>query len=298
MSVKSPVTLSANTELIETVPVKYIIEEYKRILDMDVSAYFEGLEKIYIYRCNDTGFRFYYPENIFGDEQFYADLQKMDFYYNDWLWEHKTALENIPPGSRVLEVGCGTGSFMKTLVKKGFDITGLELNNEAVKVCRENGLTVFNELLEAHIIKHAGEYDVVCAFQVLEHVYDVHSFIDCCIKCLKPGGKLIIGVPNNNPWLYMYDKYHAMNMPPHHSGLWDKSSFSRLTSFFPLRLIKTGFEPLYNRVQFLQIYLRHKKSNKLLKMLGKIHPGIINRLFFPLRYFIKGKCILVVFEKV
>lgn len=297
MSIKSPVNLSGSTTLVETVPVKLIIDGYRSLLDMDVSHYFTGLNEISIYRCNDTGFRFYYPETIFGDAAFYAALQQKDFYYNQWIWEHNKALEQIPSGSKVLEVGCGIGSFIGKLQQQGFDCTGLELNQAAVEVCKQKGLTVYNELLETHINQHSGSYDVVCSFQVLEHVYDVHSFITCCLQCLKPGGKLILAVPNNNPWYYRHDKYHLMNLPPHHSGLWNKEAFSKLPAYFPIKVKSIQFEPLLDRIQFIQTWLQHHCLNGLYKLSQKMHRGLLSRLLWPLKWLVKGKCILVVFEK-
>jgi hypothetical protein len=44
-------------------------------------------------------------------------------------------------------VGVATGTFMDKLTEKWFDITGLELNNSAVAVCKGKGLKVYNELL-------------------------------------------------------------------------------------------------------------------------------------------------------
>lgn len=297
MPVNSPVTLRFNTEQIEKIPVQLIIDGYRDLLSMDVSSYFTGLDHISICRCKDTGFRFYYPETIFGDAGFYAELQKWEFYYNEWNWEHARAASYIKPGHKVLEVGCGTGYFLEGLKKRGLDGVGLELNNDAVEVCKQKGLNVANELVEEHSAENPGKYDIVCAFQVLEHVYNVHSFIVSCINCLKPGGKLIFAVPNNNPWFYKYDKYHTLNMPPHHSGLWDKATFRKLSSWFTVNVERVTAEPLYNRRFFLQLYLQHKKYNRLWKIIEKIRPGILNRLLWPLSWFNQGKCLLAVMEK-
>jgi hypothetical protein len=79
MKIKSPLTGQYNTEQIEKVSVKYLIQGYKDLLGIDVSRFFLNLDSIYIYKCNDTGYRFYYPETIFGDAAFYSELQGMDF---------------------------------------------------------------------------------------------------------------------------------------------------------------------------------------------------------------------------
>jgi SAM-dependent methyltransferase len=295
--VKSPVTPDGDAVLIETLPVQRIVEGYRKLLGIDVSKYFGGNIEIAIYRCTDTGFRFYYPESIFADEEFYAFLQKRDSYYSEWHWEHEAALKKLLPQSKVLEVGCGTGSFMINLKEKGFNCTGLELNAAAVKVCRQKGLKVYNELLEIHVIQNSGEYDAVCAFQVLEHIYDVRSFINECLKCLKPGGKLIFAVPNSNPYLFKYDKYHTMNLPPHHSGLWNKAAFQKLPAFYPLKVDTIKFEPLFNRQYFLNGFFVHFKLGLINKIMNKIPPRIINNLLWPLKFFVKGRNILAVFIK-
>ena len=295
--IKSPVTSNGTAELVETIPVDRIIRDYRKLLDFDVSQYFAGTNEVAIYKCRDTGFRFYYPNTIFADESFYTFLQQKDFYYSKWNWENREALKKLVPGGKILEVGCGTGSFIHRLKEKGFDCIGLELNKSAVEVCRQKGLVVYNELLDTHSKLHAEKYDAVCAFQVLEHVYDVHSFLNESLQCLKPGGRLIIAVPNNNPYFYKYDKYHTLNLPPHHSGLWNKESLRRLTGFFPMTVCKLKAEPLNNRDYFLSVYMEHLKMGSLYRGIRKIGPGIINRLSWPLKFFIQGKCVLVIFVK-
>lgn len=297
LNVPSPVTKTGRTELVETIPVSMIVEEYQKLLGADVSEYFVGLDEIAIFKCLDTGFRFYYPSTIFADEKFYTFLQGKSFYYSSWLWEHQKAMEKIPSSGKILEVGCGTGSFIERLSKKGYDCTGLELNDAAVQVCREKGLKVYNELLDKHLIENAGTYDVVCAFQVLEHVYDVNSFITECIKCLKPGGKLIFAVPNNFPYYSKYDKYNTLNMPPHHSGLWNTDVFGQLPSFFPLKADFIKAEPLFDRHHFLNVYLKHKKMEGLRNMINKIRPGIVSRLLWPVSWFVEGRSVVAMFIK-
>lgn len=297
MTINSPVTKNGQATLIDAIPVPLIIDSYRQLLDMDVAGYFTGLNEVSIYRCTDTGFRFYHPNTIFGDAGFYEQLQQKGFYYRPWVWEHQQALAQIAPGSKVLEVGCGLGTFIEKLQATGFDCTGLELNESAAAVCRQKGLTVHNQLLDAHLKERSEYYDVVCAFQVLEHVYDVRSFITESLQCLKPGGKLIYAVPNNNPWFFHYQKYHTLNMPPHHSGLWDKAAFTQLPQHFPVQLKGLWIEPLLDRTQFIQVYLNHHRMYGLERLAKKIHPGIISRMFYPLKWLVKGKCILVVFEK-
>lgn len=298
-AIKSPITLEGNVVLRDVLAARDIVSEYKRALDIDVSGYFEGYPEIAIYECAATGFRFFHPAAVFADANFYALLQgNASFsYYRDWQWEHKMALRALAPQSLVLEVGCGTGSFLRTLKSKGFEVAGLELNNAAVDVCRRQGLPVHNELLESHRRRHSAHYDAVCAFQVLEHVYDVRSFINECLACLKRGGKLIVAVPNNNPYLFKFDKYHALNLPPHHAGLWNRAAFRRLPDFFPLAVDQIRVEPLYDRRYFLDVCIRHFDLWRTRALVAKLPPRIIDTLLRPLPWFVQGRNILAIFTK-
>jgi hypothetical protein len=81
----------------------------------------------------------------------------------------------------------------------------------------------------------------------------VNSFILSCLKILKPGGKIVIGVPNNNPYIHKYDVYHTLNLPPHHMGLWDKNSLTHLQNFYPMKLTFLETEPNLNFDYWLDV---------------------------------------------
>ena len=92
---------------------------------------------------------------------------------------------------------------------------------------RERGITVVEELLS----DHSKTYDVVTAFQVLEHIADPLPFLKNCIDALNPGGLLVIAVPNNDAFIRFADL--PLNEPPHHVGLWSPRSLASLpTSCF------------------------------------------------------------------
>jgi 2-polyprenyl-3-methyl-5-hydroxy-6-metoxy-1,4-benzoquinol methylase len=241
----SPITHSKNVSLDIEISVNDIKQLYKDAIGMDISAYFKGLDKIQIYKCNDSSYRFYYPRTIEGDGAFYADLQnkfsEKGGYYRPWTFDHEFANDLIMHGNEVFEIGCGTGLFMKKIQERGINISGLELNNKAVEECKKLGLTVENELVSEHSKLNSEKYDVICAFQVLEHVTEVKEFLDDTLKCLKKGGKLIIGVPCSDPYYMRHNKYETFNLPPHHMGLWNLNTFKNLEPLFGLKLIKHTF---------------------------------------------------------
>lgn len=300
MSFRSPITGSVNTSLVHKIPTKIIIEKYQQ-LNIDVSRFFTQCEEIEMHQCNDSLYRFYYPFNIFGDGKFYEELQaKAPGYYIEGRWEHFKALNFINKNERVLEVGCGDGFFLDLLRKKNIGSVGLELNSKAAEDARKKGLTVYTQLLEEHSNAHANQYDVVCSYQVLEHISEPHSFLSDCLKAIKPGGKIIIAVPNNNPYIFKHDLFHTLNLPPHHAGLWNKEAFENLQKFFPVKLISTNIEPLTEYKEWFQAqvkYLKEKKSiwGNLLSLVPRPLYKVVLRAF---RNSIEGRNILVVFTKI
>ena len=68
------------------------------------------------------------------------------------------------------------------------------------------------------------------------------NLLNDCLNALRPGGILILGVPNNDGLIGFADA--PLNMPPHHMGLWKKKSLVALTQVFPLDLKVVEVEPL------------------------------------------------------
>ncbi len=299
MAVISPINESENITKIEELDANKIIDLYKS-LGIDVRRFFENLKKISLYQCNESLYRFYHPLSIFGDDQFYQELYStIPNYYHPQRWEYGYAITQIRPGSTVLEIGSGAGIFLERLRQSNCEVTGLELNSKAIADSREKGLTVHAEFVETFAQKHVNQFDVVCSFQVLEHVANVKSFIEAALLALKPGGKLILSVPNSHPYFLKHDKYHTLNLPPHHSGLWNRSSLEKLAAFFPMNLEAIKIEPLKEYKEWYLIQVNHYKEKKpLLAALMKIVPRFVyKRVLSLLSSNIEGSYITAVYQK-
>ncbi|MBK5272437.1 MAG: class I SAM-dependent methyltransferase [Bacteroidia bacterium] len=249
--INSPLTGNADVKKVGMLTRGDIISLYKKQAGIDVTRFFVTTPVINIYECNETCYRFYHPGCIIGDEKLYEELQfkgieNKQGYYRVNQFDHKYADSEIDEGEHVLEIGCGDGSFLKSLMGKTKNITGIELNANAAQLCRKNGIEVYNELIEAHSVKRYCYYDAICCFQVLEHIYDVKVFIFNSLKALKTGGKFIISVPNNEPYFLRYNKYETFNLPPHHMGLWNEKVFKKLENLFPVELKKIIYSDSYS----------------------------------------------------
>jgi 2-polyprenyl-3-methyl-5-hydroxy-6-metoxy-1,4-benzoquinol methylase len=300
MKIKSPVTDSYNTSKIKDIPTAAIIDLYKAELNFDISEYFHGLDHIELLRCDDTGYRFYYPFDIFGDDKFYQHLQNHENYYPGEKWEYVAARKLIGENKHVLEIGSGGAQFLESLKSQhSASLCGLELNTRAVEDAKAKGLNLIAETIDVFSKKNKERFDVVCGLQVLEHIYDVRSYIQSSLEVLKKGGQLIICVPNNNPYIYKQDSMHTLNLPPHHAGLWNRKAFSSLLSFFPMRLNKVLIEPLHDYKFWYQTQVRHLREirSPWAGVLSIIPRPIYKAPLIALRNIIEGRNIMVEFIK-
>ena len=102
----------------------------------------------------------------------------------------------IPPGARVLELGTGDGLLTAALVGAGVDV---ELLEGSALLCgraraAHPGLVVHEAMFET--FSAAGQYDVVLALHVLEHVDDPVALLRRVVTWLRPGGIAVLVVPN------------------------------------------------------------------------------------------------------
>jgi SAM-dependent methyltransferase len=121
--------------------------------------------------------------------------------FEDWYWWHRgrrTIVRRIlrrhaSPGSRILDVGCGTGATTASLSAFG-DVIGLDLGPAALRHARARGLPVARGSAERLPVR-AASLDVVVALDVLEHLDDDRRALDEMLRVLRPGGLLLATVP-------------------------------------------------------------------------------------------------------
>ena len=96
---------------------------------------------------------------------------------------------------RLLDYGCGTGHFLAGAKKAGWQVTGLEPNARARQ---DAAARVGQPILEPGALATLapGSFDAVTLWHVLEHVHTLGDTLEQLIRVLRPGGKLLIAVPN------------------------------------------------------------------------------------------------------
>lgn len=299
MSFCSPITGNNDVTLLKKLQAKQLIHDWKHF-QIDITEELNRHEEIYLYQCNQTQVKFFTPFDIAGSSKLYEQLQKFDWYYMPNKWEHQLALRDLLGCKDILEVGCASGSFVKSGIDAGLNIKGIELNEAAVTAAQQKNYPVERLDLKEAANLYRESLDGVCSFQVLEHVPNPKDFIKWSIQMLKPGGKLIYCVPNSESFLKY--QYNLLDMPPHHMTQWSDGSFRALEKIFSIKLEKVVFEPLaqYHVSSYLAAYSSRFRSASLGKLLfnGYTLPLYEKCLNLGLRKLLTGQSLYVRFSKV
>lgn len=132
----------------------------------------------------------------------------------------KSRFWTIPPckkGGRILDIGCGSGSYLRVVQELGWEAHGVEVDRKATNYAREKlGLDVFPGQLEEARFPD-GYFDVVNMWHVLEHLpHPTRSLVEVR-RILKIGGTLMIEVPSlRSPQALLFqDKWFHLDVPRH-----------------------------------------------------------------------------------
>jgi len=139
----------------------------------------------------------------------------------------------------ILDVGAGTGDFLREAKNKGWKAFGVEPNASALKRAEEKGISLESEL-ETYV---GQKFDVVTLWHVLEHIPNLDDTIEKLSSLVKPGGTLIIAVPNYQSFdAKHYGKFWAAYDVPRHIWHFSQHAIEKLfKAHFELEEIK----PLY-----------------------------------------------------
>jgi SAM-dependent methyltransferase len=241
---------------------------------------------------------------IYGDGQFYARLSKYPWYYESNKWEFDAAASivgRLAP-TNLLEIGSGDGLFLDKIRGLQINSEGIDINPDAVAKCKQKGLKVRLQ----NVFEIAETFDAVVSFQVLEHMENLKSLMEFLVtKLVRPGGYLILAVPNPDGYLRELG-VNLLDMPPHHNSCWGLPTFEFLAAHYGLTLMEYVQEPL-RYVHYLSLVDCVKQSqteSANLSLRTRIFnrvQGLIVRMLAPLAYLrdrdhIIGQTHMVVFQ--
>lgn len=132
-------------------------------------------------------------------------------------WPHYDAnyddlLAPLARDGRVLDVGCGTGSMLGWLRTRGFtNVRGVDISPGDVAFANDylGATLVMEQDAVGHLIENVGKYDLVIAKAIVEHVpkEDLVALVDALAVGLRPGGRVVVEVPNMDWLLAPHERY-------------------------------------------------------------------------------------------
>ncbi len=136
-----------------------------------------------------------------------------------WLRRRRAnKIRQFVSSGRVLDIGCGRGHILYHLRRRGWTVYGVELSADAASHARDVlGLDVSIEGF--HPDRFADEsFDVIIMWHVLEHLPDLRAVLAGCRRMLRPGGLLVVSVPNFESWQAKLTRYHwfHLDLPRHY----------------------------------------------------------------------------------
>ncbi|MCH2169250.1 class I SAM-dependent methyltransferase [Myxococcota bacterium] len=137
----------------------------------------------------------YYPDEYYGEPG--IKFQPLVERLVRWVGSRHISFlsQGLEPGARVLDVGCGRGVILGALADRGFEVHGFEISAEAARGADARAqVTVAGTLTEA---EYPSQYfDQVVIWHVFEHIVNPVETLESVHRILKPGGRLIVAVPN------------------------------------------------------------------------------------------------------
>lgn len=141
-------------------------------------------------------------------------------------------------GGAILDLGAGTGAFLHTMKDAGWKVNGLEPDTQA----RENAKNKYGvelEELDQFMSWPSQSCDAVTMWHVLEHVHELHPYLDKLREILKPGGRIFIAVPNYTSYdAKVYGEAWAAYDVPRHLYHFSPRSMGQLLKAHDLELEK------------------------------------------------------------
>jgi SAM-dependent methyltransferase len=163
----------------------------------------------------------YYPEEYWYAPRKDAASEMEEAYRRFVLRDHVNfvlrALADSGESGPVLDVGCGGGLFLGMLQERGFEVLGLDNSRAAAQGAwtHHRVRVILGDLANSPIGRESCA--AVTMFHVVEHLYDPESYLRAARDLLRPGGRLIVQVPNASSWqcLLFGERWNGFDIPRH-----------------------------------------------------------------------------------
>lgn len=206
-------------------------------------------EEFTIVKCSSCGFHFTNPipaESIIGNyyksEEYVSHSSSnkgiinrvYSIVRNYTLKQKVKLLSNYTKGNSLLDIGAGTGHFLNLAQTQGYEIQGLEPDEDARSFANQQ-FNLSLEKLDTLTSISSDSKDLITMWHVLEHVYHLKRDLSEIVRVLKTGGYLFIAVPNMDSWdAKFYKSYWAAYDVPRHLYHFQENTIKKLIETFGL----------------------------------------------------------------
>jgi SAM-dependent methyltransferase len=259
-----------------------------------------------LWTCATCSLQFFYPAQPGSPEWYAEDYRYRSLFESAELrWNHRQFLKRPARGRTLLDLGCGTGSLLGAARSNGYHVTGIDFDPNAIETARKRlgsddvHLGSISDFREAH---PGRQFDVVTAFEVIEHVESPGDFMRECSRMLAPGGELVISTPYRDRWPNLDE---AWDFPPHHLTRWDKAAVAFAIDLAGCRLVdmETGWTASANmlsdltRIGFVRGAIAGVTSDPQRRRSGRIgvaavahrmKKGVVSAIGVPLDVLLRG----------
>lgn len=249
-----PITGRPARRRVQKISLNLLRSLWRLGLGIDVDRLFHGVTHPGLYE-SECGLVFFHPM-IPGDRRFYSEfysrVRMHDYLGTDVMsrMEYRHAARYVGHNAVVLDVGCGRGDFRHHLPNAHY--RGLDPFGPA----HTDGVLV-REALISHVERCPESYDVVTAFQVIEHVAEPRGFAESMLRAVRPGGYLVLCAPLHPSPMTAIPNF-LLNTLPHHLSWWNQAAFAALAE--ALRLETVEITPLPPSPQEGLIHWMHRLS--------------------------------------
>lgn len=263
-----------------------------------------------LYKCTNCGLIFIWPQPDWNELSLHypkeyhgyitSKSRLLNIFRKYGLAKRTKSIQNFKSSNGILlDIGCASGDFLEEFRNKtGWEVIGIEIIEDAVKVAQEKKITIIkNDLISANLKENT--YDVITLWDVLEHLPDPSAVLIECNRILKDDGLLVIKTPDpSGIEASMFGKYWVGYEAPQHLFIFPRNvliNFLEKTDFRIKKLSQTGSDyaaPLLS----LSFILSDHGQKKLASSLVKFSRSIIGRVFLmflikPFRTFgIRSSC--------
>ena len=185
-------------------------------------------------------------------------------------------------GKDVLDIGCGTGDFLKTAQQRGWNVLGVEPNEKARELANQKTNNKVYDVKSLYELKEKS-FDVITLWHVLEHLPQKEQHIEICKKLLKPHGRIVVAVPNYKCFdASYYKKYWAGYDVPRHLWHFSQNAIKLLFQNVKMEVVKIlpmKFDAFYvsllsekyknGKMNFIRAFMIGLRSNLKAKQSGE-----------------------------